>query len=390
MEKRLSIIIPVYNAEKTLRRCLDSILCQSFRDYEIILVDDGSSDNSWKICLEYQNRDKRVYAYRKENGGAGSARKYAALRSKGEYITCIDSDDWIENDSFDKLFAIIDEFHPEMIASSFKKDFLEYETIRDDYLDEGIYSKEELVEIIPHAYEQEQFFCPIINTSLCCKLVQRDLFIRNQICVPNDIVMGEDLAVVASILFEVNSLYICKRAYYHYCPNKNSTTWKWKKGEYQKYKILSEYLLKKKNVGSGYRKEIVRNALFFTLMEILYDVPKDYFKNGIPFLPKIKKSTNIVLYGKGSFGENLKEVIIRNEICNIVQCVDTNDSYNLFSLDSSLYDYVFIAVLDGITVNSINKYLRNAGIEQKKILTIENCNISFNLLPFVKNVEEVL
>ena len=382
MKKRLSIIIPVYNAEKTLRRCLDSILCQSFRDYEIILVDDGSSDNSWNICLEYQNRDKRVCAYRKENGGAGSARKYAALRSKGEYITCIDSDDWIENDAFDGLFAIIDEFHPEMIACSFKKDFLEYETIRDDFLYEGLYQKSQLEETILNVCGKEQFFCPIINASLCCKIIKRDLFVRNQTKVPDEIVMGEDLAVVESILFEVKTVYISKHAYYHYCSNRNSTTWKWNKGEYAKFQMLAIYLLRTSKQ-LLFASESVKYALYFAMMEILYDLPSKYFQNGIPFLPQIHKNSKIVLFGKGSFSENLKFVIQRNALCKIISVVDSTDVDILVSLEPEQYDHVLIAVLDGITVRKIKEDLIIKKIPEKKILTIENASLSMKNLPIM-------
>lgn len=92
----ISVIIPVYNAAKTLNRCLDSIIAQAYKDYEVLLVDDGSTDGSSKICVEYAVRDNRFKVYHKENGGASSARNVGLDNAKGEYITFCDADDYVE------------------------------------------------------------------------------------------------------------------------------------------------------------------------------------------------------------------------------------------------------------------------------------------------------
>ena len=95
---RVSVIVPVYNTEKYLSRCIDSILAQTFEDFELILVDDGSSDNSGRICDEYAQKDKRIKAIHKENGGVSSARNKGLDIAKGYWITFVDSDDWVDVD----------------------------------------------------------------------------------------------------------------------------------------------------------------------------------------------------------------------------------------------------------------------------------------------------
>lgn len=92
----ISVIIPVYNVEKYLRQCLDSVLNQTYTNYEVIMVDDGSTDSSYDICLEYCKKDGRFKAFHKENGGASTARNVGLKESKGEYIFFLDSDDWLE------------------------------------------------------------------------------------------------------------------------------------------------------------------------------------------------------------------------------------------------------------------------------------------------------
>ncbi|MDY5570330.1 MAG: glycosyltransferase [Candidatus Cryptobacteroides sp.] len=93
---KISVIIPVYNAESTLRRCVDSVLVQTFTDFECLLIDDGSKDRSGEICDEYARKDSRVKVFHKENGGVSSARNVGLDNARGEWITFVDSDDWID------------------------------------------------------------------------------------------------------------------------------------------------------------------------------------------------------------------------------------------------------------------------------------------------------
>ena len=97
---KISVIVPVYKAEAYLHRCVDSILAQTFWDFEVLLVDDGSPDKSGEICDEYARKDKRVRVFHKENGGVSSARNIGLDNAKGEYVCFVDSDDWVEGEMF--------------------------------------------------------------------------------------------------------------------------------------------------------------------------------------------------------------------------------------------------------------------------------------------------
>lgn len=105
---KISIIVPVYNVEKYLRRCLDSIVTQTFTDWECICVDDGSPDNSGEILDEYAVKDKLFVIIHKENGGVSSARNAGFDTARGEWISFVDSDDWIERDCFEYVAGKID------------------------------------------------------------------------------------------------------------------------------------------------------------------------------------------------------------------------------------------------------------------------------------------
>ena len=99
----ISIIVPVYNTEKYLHRCIDSILAQTFTDFELLLINDGSKDKSGEICDEYLNKDSRVRVYHKENGGVSSARNIGLENALGEWITFVDADDWIEDSMLEEV-----------------------------------------------------------------------------------------------------------------------------------------------------------------------------------------------------------------------------------------------------------------------------------------------
>lgn len=113
-EALISIIIPIYKVEKYLRRCLDSVLCQTYKNLEIILVDDGSPDRCGKICDEYAQSDSRIKVYHKDNGGLSDARNYGVERAHGDYITFIDSDDYVAPNYIEYLYILIDKYKAEI------------------------------------------------------------------------------------------------------------------------------------------------------------------------------------------------------------------------------------------------------------------------------------
>lgn len=118
---RLSVIIPIYKAESFLNRCVDSVIIQTFSDFELLLIDDGSPDSSGLLCDEYSLRDHRVRVFHKKNGGVSSARNLGLDNAVGDYITFVDSDDWLETDCYLKLFSIIDNYELDVLQFSYRE-----------------------------------------------------------------------------------------------------------------------------------------------------------------------------------------------------------------------------------------------------------------------------
>ena len=128
----ISIIIPVYNAENSIHRCIRSVCSQTYKDWELILVDDGSKDNSGKICDEYSKQDKRIHVIHKENEGVSKARNAGLKIATGDYISFVDSDDWLDNNYLQNFMPyteydiVISAFHrrpKHHIAYSFNESF---------------------------------------------------------------------------------------------------------------------------------------------------------------------------------------------------------------------------------------------------------------------------
>ena len=107
MKELISIIVPIYKVEKYIAKCIESLIEQTYSTYEIILVNDGSTDNSLEICNSFKKRDKRIKVYTKENGGLSDARNYGLKKAVGSYICFIDSDDWVDNDFIEVLYNLL-------------------------------------------------------------------------------------------------------------------------------------------------------------------------------------------------------------------------------------------------------------------------------------------
>lgn len=377
----LSVIITIYNKEMYIRRCLNSVVAQTLDRVEFILVDDGSQDNSLSICFEYAEKDPRIIVIHKENEGLVEARKTGLARAVGRYVTYIDADDWIEPNSYANILSIISEYSPTFISSSFYKDCNSVSVYRDDLPEEGLYSQDALRELIETSITEYPFYCQVVSPSLCLKVVERSFLNKFQNKIPREIRMGEDMAVSLPMLFCATSVYFSKVPYYHYCQNDDSMCWTKRDDAYTEYLLLQDYLTGQFDTSETILFRFLIYSLYFELIDIMTVIPSSYFKNGIPFLPIIENGKKVVIYGKGLFAHNLMEIIRKNDLAEIVTNVDSGDSANLFALDSTDYDIVFIAIVDCKVTSSVKEYLVENGVESKKICVIDKTFLDYSYLP---------
>lgn len=214
-----SVIVPVYKVEPYLRECVDSILNQTFSDYELILVDDGSPDTCPAICDEYAAQDDRIRVIHKTNGGLAAARKSGLDIARAEYVCFIDSDDRAKPEWLETIKRCIDSTdRPDMILYGFVWD---YETRMEDAPPTpapGYYDKARLEsEIYPRMlYDRTQpFFDKLICSYVCMKCAKRELWLKHYVDDPR-ITIFEDGAMVYECLYHAQSVYICSDCLYLY------------------------------------------------------------------------------------------------------------------------------------------------------------------------------
>lgn len=212
MDKPLvSVIIPVYNVSAYLRCCLDSVISQTYENLEIILVDDGSTDDSGEICEEYAKKDARINVIHKENGGLSDARNVALNVITGDYITYIDSDDYVTKDYVEYLLNLIKDTDAEVSACQLKKIYAEL-----DELDK----KSEYVEILDNISAMEYFlYQKKFTASAPCKMYKSEIF--NKLRYPVGYYY-EDMAIICDILDSISRIVISNQQKYFYIQRGNS------------------------------------------------------------------------------------------------------------------------------------------------------------------------
>ncbi len=157
MDELISIVIPIYNVEKYLKNCVDSVCNQTYRNLEIILVDDGSPDHCPEICEDYARNDSRVRVIHKQNGGLSDARNYGIEVAKGKYITCIDSDDYVSEDFIEYLYKLLKDANADISVCGF---------IKTKNLNENrIFTSEDTIEMSSNQAIQEMLYAKIFTTS---------------------------------------------------------------------------------------------------------------------------------------------------------------------------------------------------------------------------------
>lgn len=212
---KVSVIVPVYKAEKWLHRCVDSILAQTMEDFELLLIDDGSPDSSGEICDEYAVKDSRVRVFHKENGGVSSARQKGLENARGEYIIHCDPDDWVENNMLEEMIKCAKENDVDMVICDYYSENIDGEEL--------IYNKQDL--------QQEETSYSVLNKLInqkihgACwnKLIRRDC-LKGIGFYPFDLIYAEDQLFNAKVLKQDIKIGYLNKAYYHYVVRKGSIT----------------------------------------------------------------------------------------------------------------------------------------------------------------------
>ena len=216
MRPMVSIVVPIYNAEQYLRRCVDSILNQEYTDFEVFLVNDGSTDSSGDICEEYGNKDTRVIVIQKENTGVSDSRNLALDRARGKYLQFLDSDDWITPDATRLFVRAAEEYGCDMVISDFYRVVGERLSPKGDIEEEGVLTQEEFA---AHMMENPADFYYGV---LWNKLYRRDLVEEHSLRMDTNINWCEDFLFNLEYIRYAKVFYALHAPIYYYVKRKGS------------------------------------------------------------------------------------------------------------------------------------------------------------------------
>ena len=280
---KISVIVPVYNAEKYLEHCINSIIKQTFKDFELLLVDDCSSDKSWEICKKYAIEDKRIIIVHKEiNEGTAQARKTGIHYAKAEHIIFADNDDWVE---------------PEMLEELYKKAVMgNYDMVFCDFYHGKKYIKQN--------NESQNRFMLMENIITCGdffpvtwnKLVKKEIYAN--VIFPTTI-YSEDRAIMTQVLYYCNNIGYMNKAFYHWCKISKSAS-RNKKNDiknlidhYISYIIIIAFLYKNMETPNELMDKIVDHAGNLGFLCSYNEKIIDFYKNSIgKIIEIIKKNSN--------------------------------------------------------------------------------------------------
>lgn len=381
----LSVIIPIYNVELYLSRCLESIIKQTYHNLEIICVDDGSTDKSGKIADEYAKRDKRIKVIHKTNGGLVSARKAGIQMAKGEYISNIDSDDYIEPNMYCEMMSKIVSNNADVITSGLIRDYGNHFVYENESIEEGIYEGENLRKnLLFRMIDTESFFRYNISSHITNKIFKADELKKYQLMVDDSVNAGEDVAVCFPYFINQKKIIVSGKNYYHYCVRNDSISGVKKKDDLKSLNTLFFYLgseIKKIQYRNNYDVQLL---LFQTYTYLYRDASRILKIRGNELFPfgRIDKTKSIVLYGAGKFGAEIKNFLDRNGY-HVVAWVDKSKNregvVTLADIQELDYDVIIIGTLLSVTTCEIKEELINHGIKHELIFSI-NENMLINEL----------
>lgn len=238
----ISIIVPVYNVEAYLERCILSLLRQCYSDLEIILVDDGSTDNSLFLCQQYARQDARIKLVQKANGGLSSARNAGLDVATGGYVSFVDSDDWVAPETYQRMAELIEQYSPDMVRFGYRK-MMNGSVIEQCCLpyDTGLYTGESLrciqLDTISNEFILDYGRQRILSAwgAVFRRSLLEDCRLR---FVSERKILNEDYLFILQTILAVKSLYVCNGVFYHYDTRTNSLSTCYRTNMYERKQHL--------------------------------------------------------------------------------------------------------------------------------------------------------
>lgn len=370
----ISVIVPIYRIERYLGLCIESLINQTYKNLEIILVDDGSPDRCPEICDLYSKKDSRIKVIHKENGGLVSARKAGISIATGKYVGYVDGDDWVGEGFYESLHNHITAHYADIACAGFQRDLFSKTAVFTDNLQPGLYEGESLEVLKRRMLSDGDFFRLGVSTYVWNKLFRRELLLEAQLGVDNSISIGEDGAVTYPALMKANKVVLTANSAYHYRQREDSMlklTTSFDK-DAEKLKALHKYLSAyAKDTDAKYKlQEQIDDYVLGICIMRSGDV--DYFSKQI-------EGRKVVVYSAGTFGQQLMNRLREANVCDVVGWVDDDyweyrrccmdvDPVSRIARDD--FDYILIATVNPSLSDYIKLRISDYGVDADKVLTI--------------------
>lgn len=382
-EKLVSIIVPIYNVSLYLEKCIDSIMSQEYKKIEIILVDDGSTDDSLEICKRYAEKDSRIIICQQENRGNTSARKHGLKMANGEYIAFVDADDYIGKLYISEMMLDIQD--ADIIIANVKKVFSYGEFYVKNKILSGIYTCNDnyLIKNMFYYENSEEFG---VLPYLVAKLYKREFIKKGMLNFDDDIQYAEDRAFMFWCMINAKKIVFINSCQYFYLIHQGSLCTSSDEQFFVKLTFFFQYVRKlfekhkeKKYLLEQLDKYMIRSTIYGLNKKIglfqsdlisQYYCPEEKLPNG----------KDVILYGAGNVGKDFYKQLIKNVNLNIVAWVDLNyerykqENLNVVSVDTIEkinYNYIILAVLRENIAENIKETLKKYEVDESKIYWIK-------------------
>jgi len=382
----ISVIIPAYNAERYLGRCLDSIINQTYENLEIIVVNDGSVDTTQKIVEEYAKKDSRVRIIRQANKGLVAARKAGVEAASGEYISAVDSDDWVSADRYEYVYEEGIRAGADVISTDvcviYNMDHIVSLSVS---LKRKFYEKKEIFEdVLMNLIDDRHFFQKSMNLNTWNLVVRTDIARKRQLAVDDRISAREGAIYVIGCLLDAKKLAIIEGGKYYYVKRIDSLDHKYDPKKKNKLQIahaaLREY---SKEIPSIYRERYSKEVDLFEYNSYLIS-DYDYLcleTDEVIFPFRVKKGKNIVIYGAGTLGSNIVRHMAQEGRKPLLWC---DKSYEKYAQEGNkvcspeeivrikdIVDAVLICILNYQVAEKAKCDLMDLGVESSKLYMID-------------------
>ncbi len=374
----ISVIVPVYNEREFLNRCVESIISQSYSNLEIVLIDDGSTDGSELLCDDLSKKDNRIIVFHKKNEGLICARKSGYLLSHGEYISFVDSDDWIDTNMIEEMASLSSECLADVVISGASFSYDSREFVKCNSVKPGIYREDDLKELKKKLFCGENYFSLPVLPYLWNKLWKRSVLEKNLLSVNDGITVGEDVAIGFQTILDSNCVAVTKESFYHYRQLESSmlNSGKDSDEEAKNARMLYDYLCDKASE-KGYL-DVLRSGLKRYCIHQLFTraYEKINFKMGckgcFPYADHIDKP--LVIYAAGALGRAVYEYA--KPRFKVKAWIDSNAEYisslgypvvTVDKADLNSDDIVIVAVFVERIAQEIKKTLSYRGVKEENI-----------------------